>query len=87
MVANAVADDHIDEDMRKEAAKILQIAGLTIPDAVRMMLMRTIAEKALPFDPLVPNNETIEAMKAARRGELVEIGGIENLLTDLNADN
>ncbi len=43
-------------------------AGLTISDAFRMMLMRTMAEKALPFDPLVPNAETIEAMKAARRG-------------------
>lgn len=29
-----------------------------------MMLMRTVADKALPFDPLVPNAETIEAMKA-----------------------
>jgi DNA-damage-inducible protein J len=32
-----------------------------------MMLMRTVADKALPFDPLVPNEETIEAMSAARR--------------------
>ncbi len=67
MLANVVADDHIDENVKKKAAKILQIAGLTIPEAFRMMLMRTIAEKALPFDPLVPNNETIETMKAARR--------------------
>lgn len=31
-------------------------------------------EKALPFDPLVPNKETMEAMKAAWRGELVTVG-------------
>jgi DNA-damage-inducible protein J len=46
--------------------------------------MRTVAERALPFDPLTPNAETVEAMKAARRGELVKIGSVENLLVGLN---
>jgi DNA-damage-inducible protein J len=52
-----------------------------------MMLMRTVAERALPFDPLMPNAETIEAMLAARRGEVVHIGSIDNLLADLHADD
>jgi DNA-damage-inducible protein J len=52
-----------------------------------MMLMRTVADKALPFDPLVPNTETIEAMKATRRGELVTIGGIDDLMADLHEDD
>jgi DNA-damage-inducible protein J len=52
-----------------------------------MMMTRIAREKALPFDPLVPNDETIEAMLAARQGKLVTIGGIDNLLTDLNADD
>jgi len=33
-----------------------------------------------------PNAETIAAMKAARRGELVTVGSPENLLVSLNAD-
>jgi DNA-damage-inducible protein J len=41
---------------------------------------------ALPFEPLVPNEETIEAMKAARRGELTTAGPPGELLTSLNAD-
>jgi DNA-damage-inducible protein J len=39
----------------------------------------------LPFDPLVPNGETAQAMKAARGGELVTIGGVEDLTADLHA--
>ena len=39
-----------------------------------------------PFDPLVPNEKTIEAMKAARRGDLVTVGPPGKLLTSLNAD-
>ena len=49
--------------------------------------MRTAAGKALPFDPLVPNAETIEAMKAARRGDLVTVGGVDDLLADLHTDD
>jgi hypothetical protein len=43
--------------------------------------------RALPFDPLAPNEETIAAMKAARRGELVTVGGVDELLADLHADD
>lgn len=42
--------------------------------------------KALPFEPLVPNKETIEAMKAAERGEVTTVGHPRNLLKSLNAD-
>jgi DNA-damage-inducible protein J len=52
-----------------------------------MLLMRTVAERALPFAPLIPNAATVEAMKAARRGELVKVGRVENLLAELNADD
>ncbi len=73
--------------MKEEAAAILGAAGLTISDAFRMMLVRTVAERALPFDPLGPNDETIEAMKAARRGELVTMGTVDDLFADLHEDD
>ena len=60
--------------------------GLTVSDAFRLMMMRTAKDKALPFEPLVPNAETIEAMKAARRGELVAVGSPDALLASLNGD-
>jgi DNA-damage-inducible protein J len=87
MPANAVVRARIDERIKEEATAILGAAGLTVSDAVRMMLVRTVAEKALPFDPLVPNADTIEAMKAARRGDLVTVGKVEDLLADLHADD
>jgi hypothetical protein len=42
-----------------------------VSDAFRMMTVRIAKEKALPFEPLIPNAETIEAMEAARRREFV----------------
>ena len=87
MSANAVVRARIDARVKEEAAAIYAAAGLTLSDAFRMMLMRTVAERALPFDPLVPNEETVEAMKAARRGELVTVQSVEGLMVDLHADD
>ncbi len=87
MPANAVVRARIDARVKEEATAIYAAAGLTLSDAFRMLLMRTVAERALPFEPLMPNAETVEAMKAARRGELTTVGGIDNLLADLHADD
>ena len=84
---NTVVRARIDEKTRDEAMAVLGEIGLTASDAFRLMMVRIAAEKRLPFDPLSPYAETVEAMKAARRNELVAIGGVDALMTDLNADD
>ena len=84
MATNAVVRARIDEHIKEEAAAVLAAMGLTVSDAFRMMLIRIAKEKALPFEPLIPNNETIKAMKAARRGKLVTVNHIDDLLKSLN---
>ncbi len=87
MATNDVVRARIDKHIKNEACAVLAAMGLTPSDAYRMMMTRIAREKVLPFEPLVPNDKTIEAMKAARRGDLVTIGGVDNLLDDLNADD
>ena len=84
---STVVRARIDEKTKEEATAVLRAIGLTVSDAFRLMMVRVAAEKRLPFEPLVPNQETIDAMKAARRGELVEVGGVDDLLADLHEDN
>jgi DNA-damage-inducible protein J len=86
MPTNSVVRARIDEQTKAEAAAVLKAMGLTVSDAFRMMMVKIAKEKALPFEPLIPNRETIEAMKAARRGELTTAGPPGKLLTSLNAD-
>jgi DNA-damage-inducible protein J len=43
--------------------------GMSVSDAVRILLVRVAAEKALPFHVKVPNTTTVKAMQAADRGE------------------
>jgi len=85
MAQNSVVRARIDDRTRRQAAAALKKVGLTVSDAFRLLLVRVAAEKALPFEPLNPNAETIAAMKAARRGELVEVGKPDKLLRSLNA--
>ncbi len=87
MPANAVVRARIDAHIKEEAAAVLAAMGLTVSDAFRIMLTRVAHEKALPFEPLVPNKETIEAMKEARRGKLPSFATVDDLVTDLNADD
>ena len=84
MVGNAVVRARIDERTKREAAAALKKIGLTVSDAFRLLLVRVAAEKALPFEPLNPNAETVAAMKAARRGEFVKAGKPNKLLRSLN---
>ena len=85
MTGNSVVRARIDERTKREAAAALKKIGLTTSDAFRLLLVRVAAEKALPFEPLNPNAETVAAMKAARRGELVRVGKPDKLLRSLNA--
>lgn len=59
--------------------------GLSVSDAIRMMLVRVAAEKALPFEARVPNAETVAAMQEARSGKLPLFETVEELMADLNA--
>ena len=83
MSENAVVRARIDERIKEEATVVLAAMGLTVSDAFRIMMNRIAREKALPFEPLVPSAETIEAMKEARRGKLPSFATVEDLTADL----
>ena len=85
MPANAVVRARVDKDLKEEASLVLASIGLTVSDAFRLMLVRVVAEKALPFDPLVPNQDTIAAMRDARAGNVQSFDTVDALMDDLNA--
>ena len=87
MAANALVQTRIDGTVKEEAATVLAAMGLTVSDAVRLMLTRVAREKALPFEPLVPNEATIAAMKEARKGKVKRSAAVASLMKELNADD
>jgi DNA-damage-inducible protein J len=88
MASNTVVRARIDEHIKEEASVVLAAMGLTVSDAFRIMLTRIAREKALPFEPLVPNDATIQAMKDARKGvNMKSFKNVDDLMADLNADD
>lgn len=85
MSANAVVRARVDEKVKEEAAAVLAAVGLTTSDAVRLLLTRIAREKALPFEPLVPNETTIAAMREARAGNLESYDTVDELMQELHA--
>lgn len=68
-MASTMVHIRIDEKLKREASKTLAAMGISVSDAVRMLLVRVASEKALPFEVKVPNARTVKAMQAADRGE------------------
>lgn len=87
MAANQLVQARIDGAIKEEAAVVLAAMGLTVSDAVRLLLTRVAREKALPFAPLVPNEATVEAMREARVGGLRKFDSVQDLMADLHAQD
>ena len=73
----------VDEKTKQKAAKTLAAMGISESDAVRMLLVRVAAEKALPFDVKVPNAATVKAMRAADKGQGKRLKSADALFEDL----
>ncbi len=82
-MSTAMVHVRIDEKVKKKAAATLKRMGMSVSDAVRMMLVRVAAEEALPFDVRVPNATTVKAMQAADRKEGKRFKSPEALFEDL----
>jgi DNA-damage-inducible protein J len=68
-MATTMVHVRVDEKVKATAARTLSAMGMSVSDAVRMLLVRVAAEKALPFEVKVPNRTTMKAMEAADRGK------------------
>ena len=82
-MATTMVHVRVDEKTKEKAAKTLAGMGISVSDAVRMLLIRVAAEKALPFDVRVPNTTTVKAMRAADRGKGKRSRSADALLKDL----
>ncbi|HPL68523.1 MAG TPA: type II toxin-antitoxin system RelB/DinJ family antitoxin [Smithellaceae bacterium] len=65
MATTSMVHVRVDEQIKAQAAETLAAMGLSISDAVRVLLMRVVAEKQMPFALKVPNAETRVAMAEA----------------------
>lgn len=65
MATTAMVHVRVDEQIKAQATETLAAMGLSISDAVRVFLMRVVADKQMPFELKAPNVETRAAMSEA----------------------
>ena len=82
-MATTMVHIRVDHKTKDRAAKTLAAMGMSVSDAVRMLLLRVAAEKALPFAVRVPNATTMKAMRAAGRGKGKRLDSAGALFKDL----
>jgi DNA-damage-inducible protein J len=87
MAATEMVHVRVEKRIKTQAAKTLAAMGLSVSDAVRVLLTRVAVEKALPFEVKVPNATTATAMQEARRGSLASFKSVSDLMSDLNAED
>ena len=73
----------VDEKVKQKATRTLAAMGMSVSDAVRILLVRVAAEKALPFEVRVPNATTVKAMQAADRRKGKRFKTADALFEDL----
>ncbi len=65
MPTTAMVHVRVDEQIKEQATEALAAMGLSVSDAVRVFLMRVVAEQQMPFALKVSNAETRAAMAEA----------------------
>lgn len=83
MATDSVVRARIDSETKMRAAEALAAMGLTVSDAIRLLLLRVADERRLPFDVQVPNPTTVEAMKELAEGKGKHFESAEELFRDL----
>lgn len=82
MPADTIVRARIDTPTKERAAAALDAMGLSISDAIRLLMVRIAEEQRLPFAVEVPNAASRRAMKALERGEGKTYASAAEMLRD-----
>ena len=77
----------IDTVTKERAADALEAMGLSISDAIRLLMLRVADERRLPFEVKVPNSRTRKAIAELEKGKGKRFDSIDSLMEDLNEDD
>lgn len=83
MNAHSVVRARIDAQMKEQAIHTLNQMGLSVSDAIRLLLHRVVLEQAFPFEVKIPNASTRKAIEELRAGKGKRFKSPEALFEDL----
>jgi DNA-damage-inducible protein J len=66
MAHSSMLHVRVDDEIKAQASEALATMGLSVSDAVRILLKRVVNDQAFPLELKVPNAQTRAAMEEAR---------------------
>ncbi|WP_123193507.1 type II toxin-antitoxin system RelB/DinJ family antitoxin [Pannonibacter phragmitetus] len=87
MHSDSVVRARIDRDTKERATAALEAMGLSVSDAIRLLMIRIADEQRLPFAVKIPNAETRIAIAEIESGKGKKVASVEDLMADLHADD
>jgi len=87
IAADTYVRARIDTHTKERAADALEAMGLSISDAIRLLMLRIADERRLPFEVKVPNSTTRKAMAELEAGKGKRFASVEALMADLHEDD
>ncbi len=85
--SNTYVRARIDLETKERATEALAAMGLSISDAIRLLMLRIADEHCLPFEVKVPSATTRKAIKQLEDGKGKSFSSLEALMADLHADD
>ena len=87
ITADTYVRARIDTSTKERAASALAAMGLSVSDAIRLLMLRIADEHRLPFDVKAPNAETRAAIAESERADLPRAHSVSELMKALHADD
>jgi DNA-damage-inducible protein J len=84
MAADTVVRARIDTATKEEATEALAAMGLSVSDAIRLLLVRIAADKTFPFTVKTPNATTRKALAQLEKGKGKRFASADELFKDLD---
>ena len=86
-IADTYVRARIDTRTKELASDALEAMGLSVSDAIRLLMIRIAEEHRLPFNVKVPNATTRKAITELESGKGKRLNSISDLMDDLHANN
>lgn len=86
-IADTYVRARIDTATKEQAASALEAMGLSISDAIRLLMLRIADEHRLPFEVKAPSASSRQALAEIKAGKIKRFANVDDLMADLHADD
>jgi len=87
MIPTETVRAQVDPETKRQAAAALAEMGLSVSDAIRLLLRRIAEERRLPFEVKIPSAETRAAIEELESGKGQRFATVADMIASLHDES